>query len=326
MQSVILPTDVWSIILCELQHLIKMNYRSVVTLSTVSKEWNQMVKKINCLVIPDTELLTDKVLSTFINVKEIRFGRNQPYIKLKILIEKFPNLQVLELMWRGSFDTYGFKKFVQLKKLVVHNAIRATWFADLPLSLESLHVDGVGADSSYFSLVKYLSKLVFVNFESDDWWYAGSIKNGMAYGKGSFFNYGHFYEGYFIDNKANGNGRSSKITNNCLSVYEGNFLNGKPNGKGRCYIEGKCFYEGNFVDDYFCGKGRLFKTDGSFYEGEFVDSKFCGKGCRFCSKGYGIFYEGDFSDNKYHGTGRLFNSEGMFYEGEFIKGVHAFEK
>ena len=320
MQSIILPTDIWTIILSELQHLIKMNYQSVVILSTVAKEWNQMVKKINCLVIPDTELLTDKILSTFINVQEIRFGRNL-YVDVEI-IEKFSNLQVLELMWRNTFDIYDFKKFTGLKKLLVHNVIHVGWFSDLPLSLETLYVDGSGVRFTSFSLLKYLSKLVFVHFEDDDnWGYEGDIKNGMICGKGSLFYYGLFYEGYFVDSQANGNGRFSKMKNGCLYVYEGIFSNGMRNGNGRCYIEDKGFYEGNFANGYFCGKGRLFGTDGTFYEGEFVHDKFCGKGCRF--PGNGTFYEGYFSNDKYNGMGRLFNHRGMFYEGEFTDGLPA---
>ena len=309
-----MPTDVWSIILCELQHLIKMNYRSVVTLSTVSKEWYQLIKKLNCLVIPTATFITDKVLSTFINVQELRSGRNLS-VKLEI-IEKFTNLQVLELMWNSNLD---FRKFVQLKKLFVHDSTDSRWFIKLPLSLESLSVDGIGTQFSYIHSLKYLSNLFFIDFKyGNDYRYAGSIKNGTCCGKGSLFNYGHFYEGDFVDNKANGNGRSSNIIDSRLWVFEGNFSNNMPNGNGRCYYEDKGFYEGNFVNSYFCGKGRLFGTDGTFYEGEFVNDKFCGRGCKF--EGNGIFYEGDFANDKYHGMGRLFNSKGMFYEGEFIDG------
>ena len=94
---------------------------------------------------------------------------------------------------------------------------------------------------------------------------------------------GDKYEGDFINNKAEGNGKY--IMKDGI-YYIGQFKNYLRNGKGIMYYpNGKIMYEGDYVNDKKEGNGKYILKDGSYYIGQFKNDLRNGRGLFYYSNG-----------------------------------------
>ena len=148
------------------------------------------------------------------------------------------------------------------------------------------------------------------------------------------------YEGNFIYDKINGNG---KITYLNGSYYEGNFVNCNKEGKGNFYFNDGTFYTGNFINNNIEGYGIIKFNNGKSYRGQFKNNLIEGNGefiynnnCKYIGQfknnlrdGYGIyfydnkqenFYEGNWIKGKQEGKGEFTFSNGKKYKGIFKNG------
>lgn len=183
-------------------------------------------------------------------------------------------------------------------------------------------------------------------FTTDDFSWDGSCVNGLAEGKGTViwtdqkyigevtggrisgygikYLYGEkLYEGYFQDNKYQGEGRLYSTDGEI--TYQGSFESGVYSGYGIEYLYGEKYYEGYFQDGKYYGKGTLYSTDGNItYQGDFEKGMYSGNGVLY-SLGMKV-YEGEFSYNKANGYGILYNtSAGIARQGYFENNSFALE-
>jgi hypothetical protein len=98
--------------------------------------------------------------------------------------------------------------------------------------------------------------------------YTGYFQNNMQNIKGTMYHIdGDIYEGEWLNNKANGEG---KFIHKGI-IYEGQWKNDKQNGHGKESWKDGSYYEGDFVNGKKEGKGKFVWADGSSYEGDFKD-------------------------------------------------------
>ena len=128
--------------------------------------------------------------------------------------------------------------------------------------------------------------------------YKGEWKKGAMHGKGILKEaWGDIFVGNFIENKANGFGRTDVLMNGeYTGYYEGEFKNDLPHGKGVLEEFGRLIYEGEFAEGYPNGKGSM----------EWYD---------------GTKYIGDFKEFESHGTGTMEFPNGDSFSGEFSKNM-----
>ena len=100
-----------------------------------------------------------------------------------------------------------------------------------------------------------------------------SFFNGKIEGKGKLIlENGEIYIGEFLDNYANGKGKSYYDKDNLR--YEGDFKKGKMEGNGKYICENGNYYIGEFAKDYFNGKGIVYYKNGDkIYEDSFANGK-----------------------------------------------------
>ena len=177
-------------------------------------------------------------------------------------------------------------------------------------------------------------------------YYEGEWKNGKKNGKGKLYykNSDLLYDGDFLDDKFEGNGKYNNKNNHDKfdegkryyengGYYIGEFVNGLRHGKGILYnSEGKIIYKGDFKNDKFDGYGKYIFKNGNVYEGECTKGYLMGKGTLYYKDGSkksgdfikvykdnGNCYIGDFKDGLRNGKGKLYNSDGKKkYEGNFV--------
>ena len=151
-------------------------------------------------------------------------------------------------------------------------------------------------------------------------YYIGPINNGLRCGKGTeYYKNGDIkYEGYFVNDKYEGDGKYIYENGN---YYIGPFMNGLSHGKGILYYKnGSVKYEGNFVNDKYDGYGKYVSEDGNYYLGQFLNSLKHGKGKVYYKNG-NIAYDGNFVNDKYEGFGKYVYESGNYYVGEFKNGL-----
>lgn len=139
----------------------------------------------------------------------------------------------------------------------------------------------------------------FVDISEKNGKYTGNIVNGQkndALGKFEF-NSGCIYEGSFINNQIDGEG---KLSIPKIGVYEGDFSNGKREGFGTMTFSNGDIYRGNWKDDKMAGTGTYTFANGDKYEGEFSENKFNGSGT-YSFKATGKKYSGKWLNNSYKG-------------------------
>ena len=111
------------------------------------------------------------------------------------------------------------------------------------------------------------------------------------------------------------------------SVYEGFWLNDKANGRGRLIHANGDVYEGEWCNDKAQGKGIYIHNDGAKYEGDWKDDKQHGKGVEIWQDG--AKYEGNYENGHKHGFGKFEWADGSVYKGELkennIHGVGVYE-
>ena len=182
--------------------------------------------------------------------------------------------------------------------------------------------------------------------------YKGGFLYGKKYGKGTlYWNNIIEYEGEFINDLKNGQGKEYDVFNNRQLIYEGNYLNGKWNGNGKKYNEkGILVYEGGFMKGKRNGEGKEYdEVSGELiFEGEYLnDMKYKGKeykkgelrfegeylnGCRYNGKGKEtdinaqkilVFeFEGEYINGKLVGKAKkYYDNQKIKFEGEYKDGV-----
>lgn len=169
----------------------------------------------------------------------------------------------------------------------------------------------------------YADTSLIIIYEKD-YCISGDCKNGV--GKKRFEdNYkdengvqhyeGSFYEGKFVNDNREGNGK--QIFANGDS-YDGAYKNDKRNGKGIYNWKNGDVFDGQWIDNNRTGVGLLTLTNGNAYEGEWANGKKHGFG-KFTWKN-GDEYDGQWQDGKRNGNGKLTLVDGDIYEGEFVNG------
>jgi len=120
------------------------------------------------------------------------------------------------------------------------------------------------------------------------------------------------YEGEWVDDKAEGFGIYTHIDG---AKYEGYWKDDKQNGKGIETWPDKTSYEGNFLNGKKNGYGKFIWRDGACYEGEFVDNFIEGKGTYIWSDKR--TYIGSWKKNEMDGNGIFTWPDGRKYEGDY---------
>ncbi len=143
--------------------------------------------------------------------------------------------------------------------------------------------------------------------------YDGEWNLGTACGFGSItYPNGDSYSGYWVNNKANGEGTwTSK-----LRQITGDWKNDQKHGQCDETIKGIGHYNGVFVANNKQGFGIFSWEDGSRYEGFWHKNKQHGLGTFISSNGKN--YQGDWKDGFMDGVGRYWVFGGVTYEGEFF--------
>jgi hypothetical protein len=138
--------------------------------------------------------------------------------------------------------------------------------------------------------------------------YSGYLKDCKKHGQGKLiFKNGSSYEGEFKDDLYDGFGRFEDSE----FIYEGYFMNNKKQGEGtEVNKKGNYKYEGEWKDDFKNGHGKEFLPDMSRYEGNFVNGKKCGKGKLYLSNG--TIYDGELQNDKLEGHVKIFVILGNF--------------
>ena len=122
------------------------------------------------------------------------------------------------------------------------------------------------------------------------------------------------YKGYIKDFKKEGIG-----VEECDEYkYEGYFHEDKKNGQGVVIYKTGDKYKGEFKDDKLTGNGNYLWNNGDTYNGEFLDGKMNGRGIYKWKEGGE--YEGEYRNNIREGKGIFRWKNGIIFEGNFVDG------
>ena len=166
----------------------------------------------------------------------------------------------------------------------------------------------------------------------------GNYKNNKKNGYG-IYNEGNMrYEGYFVDNKFDGEG---KIFRDNRLLYAGELKEGKMNGFGTLYdnkgnikyighfinnekygeeetenFENDCYYIGNFVNNKKNGHGKIFNNKNEIiFDGEFMNDKKNGYGTEYF-RDFDLYIKGNIKDGEFHGFVEIYFIENNYKYGE----------
>ena len=153
---------------------------------------------------------------------------------------------------------------------------------------------------------------------SEDQQYTGEFLFGRMHGKGVFKSHGTLYEGEFLNNEFNGEG---KYTDEYGNTYTGKFLNGMFQGEGAYTGTDGRRYAGEFVNWKMTGQGTYRDSKGTHYEGGFEDWIYHREGRLTDDKGN--VFTGRFEDGELNGEGSYAGKNGATYEGKFESGMYA---
>lgn len=112
---------------------------------------------------------------------------------------------------------------------------------------------------------------IFISYSS----FEGGFINNLANGQGKFVNPRKEVSGVWLQNKLNGNGQEIRHNG---TIYNGQFVDGKINGFGTFKWANGCVYKGEVSKGKMHGHGTLTFPDLSSYTGEFKFSNIQGKG------------------------------------------------
>ena len=149
-----------------------------------------------------------------------------------------------------------------------------------------------------------------IEYEQDNQFFIGEIKNGVRNGNGKEFdNFGRIiFEGQYINGTRNGKGKEFWVN---FTRRRRNYLDGIRNDIDRINVEYNILFEGEYVNGERNGKGIEYDYGKVSFEGEYL------YGFRIKRKEYingKIEYEGKYLfNNKWHGKG--FDEQGnIMYE------------
>ena len=145
--------------------------------------------------------------------------------------------------------------------------------------------------------------------------YEGEWLNNKANGEGKFIHKGIIYEGQWKNDKQNGHGKESWKNG---SYYEGDFVNGKKEGKGKFVWADGSSYEGDFKDNTFNGKGKYIWENKREYIGDWINGKMEGKGVFTWPDGRR--FEGNYVNDKKEGYGEYYWNDGRIFKGMWKNG------
>lgn len=200
-----------------------------------------------------------------------------------------------------------------------------------------VQVDGISYEGEFRSgAITGTGTMIY----SDDEEYAGEFLYSRRQGKGILKSQGTEYEGEFVADVYQGNG---KFTDDLGNVYQGGFLDGRFHGQGTYVDTDGGTYKGEFVLGALTGEGSYSDKEGARYQGWFIDWAYNGEGHLTDQNGdqyIGVFeygnlrgegtyiaasgesYKGGFDYGMYHGKGKLISENGDVYEGEFSHGAY----
>lgn len=152
--------------------------------------------------------------------------------------------------------------------------------------------------------------------------YNGEWVDNKYNGNGTlYYTISNYYIGQFVENKKEGYGKLHLTT----SLYEGYFKNDKKNGNGKFTIfAGKTnrvsiVYEGNFKDDILEGYVKCKYKNGDTYEGNIKNYNKEGFGIYICSKN-NIKYEGEWKNDLKDGNIVMTDENGNIFKTIWKKG------
>jgi hypothetical protein len=158
-------------------------------------------------------------------------------------------------------------------------------------------------------------------FFSDDRVFTGNFKNNMIQGSGEVrYPNGAVFKGEFENNKRHGHGVLSGNGEKTSGVW----INGKINGNITMEMKNGDSYEGEIENELFHGFGKYVWGDNRVeYLGEFSCGKIEGRGKMVIN---GVQdYEGEWKNGTFHGNGKIIMIEegsSEVYEGGFFQGKY----
>ena len=99
--------------------------------------------------------------------------------------------------------------------------------------------------------------------------YIGDFRNSKRHGKGILETEKIYYDGDFLDDKFNGNGKIIFKKEN--HSYEGEFLNNEINGYGIFKWNNGDYYEGEMKNGKMNGKGKYVNKNGYVFSGKYIN-------------------------------------------------------
>ena len=147
---------------------------------------------------------------------------------------------------------------------------------------------------------------------------------GQKHGYGILVrNDGSKYEGFFLKDAINSNGRYIEAQGTfyyegILRFNLGLWKDNKAHNKGSYYLSDGTKYTGDWKDDIQEGEGEEISPDGTVYTGQFKEGEKNGKGLVKWTNGSS--FEGDFVNNSIHGNGVYMWSDGRVYKGQWMNG------
>ena len=270
--------------------------------------------------------------------KDVDIARLKEIIQM---IKTNPKLLRMIIHFQSLFRGYIFrKKFYNQKKLP-----KGFYFADKTIQFKNPSQKLITKEEYIYLKTLYpplndnIPTIILDNIEyqnKSEYLGEWNIKTGKRHGRGiQKWLDGSKYEGYFVNDKANIQGKLTHPNNDIYeggwvndkaegfgiyihengAKYEGYWKNDKQNGRGIEIWPDKTFYEGNFRNGLKNGYGKFKWKDGSSYEGEFVDNKIEGKGIYIWSDKRK--YNGKWKSNEMNGYGVFTWPDGRKYEGEY---------
>lgn len=155
--------------------------------------------------------------------------------------------------------------------------------------------------------------------------YDGYWKNNKRDGQGILQSYYHGvlveYRGAFVKDLKHGEGTLLFETNDKnIYSFTGRFTEGNHEGQGIIYYTDGSYYQGRIDENFVRNEtGTLKFANGDFYDGDWKKNERDGKGkCTFSNRD---IYDGDWKDDKIEGVGIMSYSNGDVYSGDWLHGV-----
>lgn len=244
-------------------------------------------------------------------------------INRAILLEKFPNIQIIEEIK----DFNHFKEYVEKDS---NNAIQFSKYDAIENSflLKSYHIEDkfnknqfkeiISDEGRYLKLIclrvnlQMNQKLINVEDSIMQYYFGYADQFINKNGIGALISAKNKYIGMFKENAKCGQGRNVSMIR---ELFEGEFSDNLPNGRGKIYSLNNYFYFGEFSKGLQHGFGIEYNQNGVTYKGYFYEDMKHGKGILKLEDAKFI---GEFKNNSLSGIAKIEYSDGKVYEGEVI--------